>query len=72
MGGFSVDDIAKDTIEYMNAKGALQKRDQEETADETAVPDTVTIKQVMDHGVKHWKRGQCPGGSQADLCCVIM
>ncbi|KAK7710264.1 hypothetical protein SLS64_005848 [Diaporthe eres] len=71
-GGFSVDDLAKGTAEYLDTKRALQKRDQEETADDTAVPDAETIKQVVDHGVKHWKRGQCPDGSQADLCCVVM
>ncbi|KAI7783561.1 hypothetical protein LA080_011690 [Diaporthe eres] len=73
-GGFSIDDIAKDTIQYVHAKGAVQKRDQEKTANDTAVPGTVSvvINHVVDHGVKHWKRGDCPDGSQADFCCVIM
>lgn len=67
----SVDAIAEHTFEYLNAKGSVEKPDQVDTASFTAVPDTLTIKQVVDHGIKYWK-DPCPDGSQATLCCVIL
>lgn len=70
-GGISVDKIAENTIAYLNAKDAVPKPDEEQTANGTVVLDNATIKQVVDHGVNYWG-GSCPDGSQAKDCCVIL
>lgn len=61
-GGFTVATITEDTIEYLNAKGAFHKHDQEKPAVETLILDTAAIKQVLDHGVKY-RGNPCPDGS---------
>lgn len=70
--GISVDTIAVDTIEYLNAKGAF-KKSEGETGNMTIFLDAAVIKQVVDHGVSF--RG-CPDGSQASNCgglgCTIL
>lgn len=70
--GVTVDTIAKETIEYLNSKGAIKKPDQDEAADGAIYLDADVIKQVLDHGVNFMKLGPCPDGSQADLCCIIL
>lgn len=70
-GGISVDKIAENTIAYLNAKSATPNPDKQQAASGAVVLDTVTIKQVVDHGVSYWG-GSCPDGSQAKDCCVIL
>lgn len=71
--GISVDTIAVDTIEYLNAKGAFEKSEDDETGNMTIFLDAAVIKQVVDHGVSF---RSCPDGSQAKNCgglgCTIL
>ncbi|KAG6354549.1 hypothetical protein INS49_004566 [Diaporthe citri] len=57
--GLSVDDIAQNTLEYLKTKGAVQKRDREEAANDTAVPDTVTIM-TLTHLMNYLGTRQAP------------
>lgn len=70
-GGISVDQIAENTIAYLNAKSATPNPDEQQAASGAVLLDTATIKQVVDHGVNYWG-GPCPDGSQAKACCVIL
>ncbi|KAG8164377.1 hypothetical protein KVR01_006295 [Diaporthe batatas] len=70
--GITVNTIAEETIEYLNAKGAFKKPDEDGDANGTIVLEPEVIKQVLDHGVSFIQLGKCPDGSQADLCCVIL
>lgn len=71
--GISIDAIAEDTIQYLNAKGAFKKSNVDETANEIIFLDAAVIKQVVDHGVSF---RSCPDGSQAKNCgglgCTIL
>lgn len=70
--GITVDTIAKETIEYLDAKGAIKKPEQNGAEDGAIFLDADVIKKVLSHGNRFIQLGRCPDGSQADLCCVIL